>query len=98
MTQDDWLAVAVFRAASDQYINQTPLGRGEGKPPILTPRLEGWESALRLSNIEATPSDIDAAVLLFHLVNGSEGWEINWIKETGKTQYEIEPEDLNGAD
>lgn len=40
--------IQFFRCVESQYINQTPMGAGRDTPPLLTPRLEGYEAALRL--------------------------------------------------
>ncbi len=48
LTDTDWYLVEFYRTVADQYINQTPMGAGEGQPMHLTPRLEGYEAALRI--------------------------------------------------
>jgi hypothetical protein len=47
LTTDDWVVVGFFQRVSDQYINQAPMGTEKGKPPVVTPRLEAYEVALR---------------------------------------------------
>ena len=47
LTPEDWRLVEFYQRVADQWINQTPMGVDKG-PPILTPRLEGYEAALRL--------------------------------------------------
>lgn len=48
LTADDVYLLGFYRLVSDQYINQTPMGAGKDHPMVTTPRLEGYEAALRL--------------------------------------------------
>lgn len=45
LTDDDWYLIDFYRTVQDQYINQ---GDMEGGGALTTPRLEGYEAALRL--------------------------------------------------
>ena len=47
LDEAEWYIIVFFQRVQDQYINQTPMGTSDGTV-ICTPRLEGYEAALRL--------------------------------------------------
>ncbi len=53
LTGEDWQLIEFYQLVHDQYINQTPMGTGPGSPLIMTPRLEGYEAALRMHGYPA---------------------------------------------
>lgn len=97
LTADDWLIIEFYRRVSDQYIRQPDLSLGKGKEalPLLTPRLEGFEAALRSHDY---PKELwgwlmDGAVTMFRLVHGLD--HVRWHAETKKQSVAmIEPEDV----
>lgn len=48
LERSDWYILGFYRRVDDQYINQSPMGVAKDSPMCLTPRLEAWESALRI--------------------------------------------------
>ncbi len=89
LTAEDRLLLEFYRRVADQWINQTPFGVKEGKP-VLTPRLEGLEAALRAYDYpkEQWSWLVDGARLLHSLVHGQE--PMIWPKP----YHEITPEDV----
>jgi len=99
LTEDDWYLVAFYQRVSDQYFNQTPMGAEKGAPPVITPRLEGYEAALRLYRYPRAHWAwlVDGAVVLHRLVNEGTA-KFPWLRETGKRFHELTPEDLLDGD
>ena len=94
LTAEDWELIEFYSCVSDQWFNQTPMGGAKGQPPVLTPRLEGYEAALRIYGYDRAlwPWLVRGASMLHGLVHGSD--KVNWLRETGKQVYEVEPEDV----
>ncbi len=70
----------------------------EGGSPILTPRLEGYEAALRLHGYAESdwPWLVNWGQCIHRLVHKME--RINWHQELGKSFAEVEPEDVEAVD
>ena len=94
MTPDDWYLIAFYRYVEDQYINQTPMGGGKDAPPLLTPRLEAYSSAL---SIHGYPPELWAwltewAKILFRLHRKLD--VVEWRLELGKSLRDVTAADL----
>lgn len=91
LTVADWYLLDFYRVVEAQYINQTPMGAGKDSPPLLTPRLEAYEAALRMHGY---PRDHWAwlshwAFILHRLRHGLE-------KLTGRELRAITPANVRG--
>jgi len=91
---DDWTIVNFYRRVSGEYVNQTPMGCGEGKPPVLSFSLAGCLAALRIYDYpkRAWPILVDGAVLLHGLYRDQS--EVDWHSEAGKPLREIGLDDV----
>ena len=98
LTSKDWAAVNFYRRVSDQYINQTPMGAGKNRPPVLTPRLEGYEAALRVGSYPRHLWEwlMDTAAMLHRLVREID--TVDWHMELGKSLRDVTPEDVTDGD
>jgi hypothetical protein len=94
LTPDDWRIVRFYERVSDQFINQAPMGVEKGPVP-LTPRLEGYEAALRLYGYPETQWEflVDGALMLHRLVQGVD--VVLWEYEMGKARHQVRPEDVS---
>lgn len=74
------------------------MGGAKGEPPILTPRLEGYEAALRIYGYPRSEWAwlVQGAATLHALVHGLD--RVNWLLETGKQTQQITPEDVADGD
>jgi len=72
LTPFDSVCVEFYSQVQTQYINQSPMGSGDGTV-ILTPRIEGYESVLRTHGYakEDWPELIKWASFLHGVVTGS---------------------------
>ncbi len=86
--------IQFYRYVEDQYINQTPMGGGPDSPPVLTPRMEGYEAALRLHGYprELWPWLTEWARTLHRLFRKQD--VVSWPKELGKSLRDVTPADL----
>ena len=98
LTPSDWVLIGFYRRVADQYINQTPMGMKEG-PPITTPRLEGYEAALRLYGYPKCEWSglVDGAVML-HRLAGDNKRVLAFLHSQGLRYQDIQPEDVIDGD
>ena len=98
LTPSDWVLIGFYRRVADQYINQTPMGVKDG-PPITTPRLEGYEAALRLYGYDRCEWSglVDGAVML-HRLAGDSKRVLAFLHEQGLRYQDIQPEDVIDGD
>ena len=74
------------------------MGGAHGRPPVLTPRLEGYEAALRVGDYPRHLWEwyMDTAALLHRLFHKIE--KVEWLIETGKSFHAVTPEDVADGD
>ncbi len=94
LTEEDWYLIRFYHYVEDQYINQTPMGGGPDSPPVLTPRMEAYEAALRLHGYprELWPWLTEWARTLHRLFRKLD--VVSWPKELGKSLRDVTPADL----
>lgn len=73
LTGLDWYILNFYTRVQSQYINQTPMGTKDGHV-IVTPRLEGFESALRIYGYPRPhwPFLVEWASFVLRVVHGTE--------------------------
>jgi len=71
LTREDFDIVDFYGKVQDQSVNLTPFGAGEGRPAIVSPRLEGWLAACELYGVpvDVRAGLVDDARFLFEAVH-----------------------------
>jgi hypothetical protein len=93
LTVEDWRIVRFYERVADQFF-KAPMGVEKGAVP-LTPRLEGYEAALRLYGYPESEWEflVDGAVMLHRLVRKLD--KVMWEFELGKPESAVRPEDVS---
>lgn len=97
LTADDWLVVGFYRRVASCYRNQSPMGTGKGKAPILTPVLSDYRAALDLYGYERWLWAwlTDNAVTVHRLVHKIDDATRDVCEATGKAWRAVTPEDVS---